>query len=212
MSVTEPSGPNARASSMLSRVKNLLLTPGAEWDRIAAEPATIRSLYTGWVLWLAATPALAGAVGMLIFARATFTTYGTWVRRAPIGEVVGGAIASYVASLLSVAALAFVIEQLSTNFGARKDRIASFKLAAYSLTAAWVAGVVFVLPNLRSLGQILGLYSAFLLYVGVPRLLGGDPDKRLTFTIVIIAAFIVIGLIATTLVSTFGGFGGLRLG
>lgn len=212
MSVIEPAPRGPDAAGMLTRVKNLLLTPGAEWDRIAAEPATVRSLYTRWVLWLAAIPAVAQAAGMLIFARATPSVYGTWINRAPLSQVIGGAVASYVMSLLSVAALALIIEQVAPNFGARKDRIASFKLAAYSLTAAWIAGVLFVLPNLRGLGQLLGLYSGFLLYVGVPRLVGGDPDKRLTYCIVVVAAFIVIGLIATTVVSAFGGFGGLRLG
>lgn len=197
---------------MLTRVKTLLLNPGPEWDRIAAEPATIRSLYTGWVLWLAAIPALAQTLGMLLFARATFTTYGTWVRKAPLSELIGGAVASYAVSLLSVAALAFVIEQTASNFGARKDRIASYKLAAYGLTAAWLAGVLFVLPNLRPVAQFAGLYSGFLLFVGTPRLMGGDPDKRLTYSIVVVAAFVVIGLIGTTIVGAFGGFGGLRLG
>ena len=45
-------------SRLLARVKNILLTPKTEWPVIAAEPASTASIYTGYILILAAVPTL----------------------------------------------------------------------------------------------------------------------------------------------------------
>jgi hypothetical protein len=51
--------------ALLDRVKGILLEPRAEWPKIAAEPATTQSLYTGWIMIFA-------AIGPLAFTRLTF--------------------------------------------------------------------------------------------------------------------------------------------
>jgi hypothetical protein len=51
--------PEARAA-LIERVKALLLTPKDEWPKIAAEPATIASLYSNYVIYLAAIPPQSG--------------------------------------------------------------------------------------------------------------------------------------------------------
>jgi len=48
----DPTG--AGTAGLVDRVKNILLTPQAEWDKIAAEPADLNKLYLGYVLPLAA--------------------------------------------------------------------------------------------------------------------------------------------------------------
>jgi hypothetical protein len=53
MTVIEPS---AASSDLVGRVKRLLLSPSTEWERIDAEPATIKGLYVGYVCILAAIP------------------------------------------------------------------------------------------------------------------------------------------------------------
>ena len=40
--------------TIIDRIKGILLDPRAEWPRIATEPATVQSLYTGWIMLLAA--------------------------------------------------------------------------------------------------------------------------------------------------------------
>ena len=44
--------------ALVDRVKNILLSPRTEWPVIDAEPATVASLYTGYIMPLAAIPAL----------------------------------------------------------------------------------------------------------------------------------------------------------
>jgi hypothetical protein len=64
MSDVEPGSP---ARSLIGRVLNLLLHPAETWDVIEAEPATIEGLYRGWVLPLAAIPAVCRALGLFGF-------------------------------------------------------------------------------------------------------------------------------------------------
>ena len=49
--------------NLADRAKAIVLTPKTEWLRADAEPATIRDIYTGYVMPLALIPALAGFVG-----------------------------------------------------------------------------------------------------------------------------------------------------
>src|SRR3546814_6606106 len=68
------------------------------------------------------------------------------------------------------------------------------KVAAYSATAAWVAGIFAIVPSLAML-SILGLYSLYLLYLGLPRLMKAPEEKALAYTAVTIVAAIVLAVI-----------------
>ena len=50
--------------SLVARVKAILLTPRTEWPVIEGEPATVASLYTGYIIPLAAIPAVASFIGL----------------------------------------------------------------------------------------------------------------------------------------------------
>jgi len=52
---------------LLQRVKNILFKPRLEWDLIAAEKNSFRSLFTGYVLPLALPGAVAAMIGWTAF-------------------------------------------------------------------------------------------------------------------------------------------------
>ncbi len=106
-----------------------------------------------------------------------------------------GAILSYVLSLVMVFVLGLVIDALAPSFGGEKNPLQAFKLAAYSSTAAWVAGIFGIFPALGILG-LLGLYSLYLLYIGLPKLMKSPADKSLGYTAVVVIVMIVCGIIA----------------
>src|SRR6185369_13148047 len=84
-----------------------------------------------------------------------------------------------------------LIDALAPTFGGRKDFIRAFKVAAYAPTAIWVAGVFSLLPVLSAL-TILGLYSLYLFYLGLPALMRTPPEKVIGYVLaVIVCAFIV---------------------
>ena len=184
---------------LLARVKGILLQPAREWDAIDREPATIGGLYAGYVAPLAAIPAICGLIGMLVFGLGMF---GVTIKP-PVGGAVVSAVVSYLLTLAGVFVLALIIEFLAPNFGGQKDRVQAFKVAAYSGTAGWVAGVLTLLPALSIIAALLGLYGLYLLYLGLPKLMKTPQDKALPYTAVVIIAaivvFLVIGLVTAPL-------------
>jgi len=67
-----------------------------------------------------------------------------------------------------------------------------------------------VLPGLRIL-TILGLYSLYLLYLGLPVLMKAPAEKAMGYTVVVIIAavvlFMLVGLVAGAVVSPVVGLG-----
>jgi hypothetical protein len=181
---------------LAERVKKILVTPKEEWEVIDREPATVGGLYTGYILPLAAIGPIAQAIGYSLFG-ITLPMVGTY--RTPVGSAVAGAVVSYVLMLVGLYFLAFVIDALAPSFDGTRSRIQALKVAAYSSTASWVAGIFALIPGLRVLG-ILGLYSLYLLYLGLPVLMKSPREKALGYTVVVIIAaivlFFLIGLVA----------------
>ncbi len=186
--------PEARAA-LIARARDLLLNPKEEWPKIAAEPATVGGIYSNYVVYLAAVPVLSTLIGSLLFG---YGVAGFTYRPSLFGAVTT-AILQYLVQLAGVYVFALIIEALAPRFGGEKDRIAAFKLAAYSATASWLAGVFYLLPFLHVLA-VLGLYSLYLLYTGVPILMRVPQDRALGFTGAIIAVGLVLGLILAALV------------
>ena len=186
--------------NLVERVKRILLTPREEWRVIDTEPATPASLYTGYIMPLAAIGPIAQVIGYSVFGVSFLgTTY-----RTPLGSAITGAIVTYALMLVGVFVLALVIDALAPSFGGTRNQIQALKVSAYSSTASWIAGVFAILPGLRVLG-ILGLYSLYLLYLGLPILMKSPEEKALGYTaLVVIAAivvFVLVSLVAGTLVA-----------
>jgi hypothetical protein len=88
--------------------------------------------------------------------------------------------------------LALIIDALAPSFGAQKNFMQALKVAAFSPTAAWLAGVFSIIPSLGIIGALLSLYSLYLLYVGLPTLMKPPADKAVPYLAVVIIATIVI--------------------
>ena len=178
------------------RVKNILLNPKQEWEVIDAEPTVPVELYKEYIMPLAAIGPVAGMLGATIFGY-RLPMMGTI--RAPIGQALASMVVTYLLTLGGVYVLALIIDALAPNFHGTKNQLQALKVAAYSSTASWVAGIFSLIPGLRWLG-VLGLYSLYLLYLGLPVLMKAPEDRAIAYTILVILAalvlFLVIGLVA----------------
>src|SRR3954471_15481575 len=99
MTVIEP---RATSPALVGRVKRLLLTPSAEWERIDAEPATIKGLYVGYVCILAAIPVIASLIGGQVFGHGALG----FSFKPNLFAAIVGAVVTYGLTLLSVFLLA----------------------------------------------------------------------------------------------------------
>lgn len=181
--------------NLVERVKNILLTPKEEWSRIEPEPATVQSLYVGYIMILAAI----GPVALLL-------------RSLAIGLPV--AIVSYVVALAVAYLMALIVDVLAPTFGGEKNFIQSLKLTAYSYTAAWIAGIFQLLGVLAGIiGLLAALYSFYTFYLGVPTMKKCPQDKAAGYTIVVVLCGIVLSVVlGGMLISMVAGTALLGLG
>jgi len=183
--------------NLVERVKRILLTPRPEWEVIDPEPTTTSGLYTGYIIPLAAIGPIAQLIGFSVLG--VRLPFGGGVYRTPIGSAISTAVVTYVLSLVSVYVLSLIIDALAPTFGGTKSPIQALKVAAYSSTAGWVAGIFSLIPGLRMLG-ILGLYSIYLLYLGLPILMKAPAERAAAYTALVVVAaivlFMVVGMVA----------------
>jgi hypothetical protein len=177
--------------NLVDRVKRILLSPGTEWQVIEAEPTTPAQLYTGYIVPLAAIGPIAQLIGYSVFG-ITVPLVGTY--RVPIGSALSSALVTYVLSLAATYVLALIIDGLAPTFNGQRSQIGALKVAAYSSTASWVAGIFYLIPGLRLL-TILGLYSLYLLYLGLPIVMKAPREKAVAYTAVVILAAIVLFMV-----------------
>jgi len=177
--------------NLVERVKGILLAPDSEWRTIAAEPDDATGLFANYVAYLAAVPAICGFIGTSIIGF-TIPTYGTF--RVDVLSGLMAAIFQFLLAFVVVYVVALIIDALAPTFSGTKNLPNALKLAAYSYTPAWLAGVFLLVPGLRFL-TILGLYGLYLLYKGLPVLMRSPPDKSFIYAAAVVACAIIIGLI-----------------
>lgn len=194
----QPSAPpplSAGSKPLVQRVRDLLVQPKPEWAVIDREPATVASLFTSYVMILAAIPPVAMAIGLFLFVPRG-NVYGVAIGLST-GSIVAGMVVQYLLGLLSVYVVALIIDALAPTFGSRKDQVQAMKVAAYYPTAVWVASILLLIPALGAIAALVGaIYSLYLLFVGLPILMKTPPDKAVAyFVVTLIAAIVVLGIV-----------------
>ena len=150
---------------LIQRAKNICLTPQTEWPVIAEENTPTAELITGYVLPLATVGAVAGLIGGSVVGQ-TLPFVGTY--RTPLATGLGVAILAVVMAVIACFVISAVINALAPTFGATKNSTQALKVAVYSFTPGWIAGVFQILPVLGVLGLLGALYGMYLLYLGLP--------------------------------------------
>jgi hypothetical protein len=176
--------------NLIERVKSILLSPREEWPKIAAETASVQSLYVGYIVILAAIGPIAMVVRSLV---------------SGFGIALPLAIGMYLLTLVAVSIVALIVDTLAPTFGGERNFVGSLKLVAYAYTAAWVAGIFRLIPVVGGIiGLLAAIYSIYTFYLGVPPVKKAPADKAVGYTIVVlicnILLFWVLGLVLLPMV------------
>jgi hypothetical protein len=199
--------PIESSGGLVERVKRILLEPKAEWPRIDSEQTSVGAIFRGWILILAAIPPIASFIGSLMFGYGVLgITYTP-----PVALALGTAVTQYLLGIASIFVLALVIDWLAPSFGGTRDRTQAVKVAAYSATAAWIAGIFMIMPSLAMLSVLVSLYSLYLLYLGLPRLMKAPEEKAIPYTVVTIIAAILLSMIAAAAIAPVTAMFGPRV-
>lgn len=192
-------------NKLIARAKAIITSPKTEWPIIAQEPTTPADLYKGYIIILAAIPAIAAFVkGSMIGT----DLYLVGRVRTGMGAGLVTMVISYVLALAGVYIVALIVDALAPSFGGQKDRTQALKAVAYSMTAGWVAGAAVILPWIGALVAIAGaLYGIYLLYLGLPHTMKAPQEKAVGYTVVVIIVAFVLQLIIASIVGLATGFG-----
>lgn len=178
------------ASGLVERVRAILLQPRPTWEKIEAEPATIEGLYRGYVVPLAAIIPLI----LFLWSVAISPIFGFGAPLMLVGALVD-LVVSYLIALAGVYVFAWIADQLASGFGATRGLLPAFKVGAYGMTAVWVSGLCLLVPIVGPLGVVAGgVYSIYLIHLGLRQLMKPAADKAAAYTAVTILA--TVGVVA----------------
>lgn len=188
--------------SIVDRAKNILMKPSDEWNVIAAEPATVGGLFTGYAapLLVAGLVANTLAVGLLGIGADSLGALG--IGSVGLTGALGMAAVGFVLSSAMLFIMAFLVNAVSPSFNGKSDLVQSMKLMTYASTPAWVAGII--APFIPGVGFLLSLagiaYVVYLIYMGLNPVLGVPQEKVAGFTVVTIIIYIVLSTILTVVI------------
>jgi len=186
--------------NIVDRVKGIILNPRKEWEVISQENTSSATLLTTYLIPLVLIPVIASFIG-----------YGLIGYRVPfIGHVAGiswglkWAVIMLISMMLGVYLSAFIIDFLATNFGAEKNFNKAFELVTYAYTPSLVAGVFYLLPSLRILTALAGLYGLYVLYLGLKPMMKSPEEKTTTYFVVsLIVVIVVYAILSSVLGAIF---------
>jgi hypothetical protein len=167
---------------LIDRVRGLLFVPRFAWANIARDPVDPTAVFT-YVAILAAIPAVARFIGGSLIGWYT-----------PILSGLLAALVNYLLAFAAVYAVALGINAMAPAFGAARSFPGALKLAAYSYTPLWLAGIFLLIPGLTFL-TILSLYGIYLLWTGLPIVMEVPSDRALPYAIAILVCALAVALV-----------------
>jgi len=184
-----------KSEFILSRAYGLLREPKKEWEQIRAEETTVPNILIGYVAPLAAIPPVCDLIGSTLFNR---------MLQVEPGDALVRAVITWVVTIALVYLLGFLINALADMFDAERDELSAHKIAAYSLTPAFLSGVFSLWPPLWWLSLFALAAMVFLMYRGLPILMKAPAEKALSYAATLTVAAAVSGIILFSLASCVG--------
>ena len=194
---------------VLNHVWGLIFHPVDEWKSIKEERCTIGKCYCSHVLFLSAIPAIAGYIG---------TTQVGWsfgageVHKLTAQSALQISIITYLTMLVAVFSIGKAIHWMGQTYGSKQTLPQAIALAAYAATPLWLVGFFFLYPMLW-VNMVVGLpalaYTVYLLYTGVPVMMGVSKERGFLFASAVLAVGLVmlVAVLAVTVILWSMGVG-----
>lgn len=182
---------------ILSRAYGLLREPAKEWAQIRDEQTTIAHILIGYVAPLAAIPPVCGVIGALVFGE----RIGETVMRPDIGAALVSAVVYWIVTVAMTGLFGLLINAAAPNFDADQNELAAQKVAAYSLTPAFLSGVFSLWPPLWWLSLFPLAATFFLMYRGLPILMKAPADRAVAYAATVTIAGLVAAIVMLALAS-----------
>jgi hypothetical protein len=176
---------------LIARIRKIVLTPRAEWPIIEAERTSVGRLYSRYVAPMAAFAAAMSFVRMAIVG--VTPPWGATIRTSVPSALVASVV-TFILGLFGLFLVGLIINMLAPAFSGDRDQRQALKTAAYALTPAWLGTALSFLP-LGSLLQLLaGLYGIYVLYLGLPVMMGIPRAKADGYAVAVVVCTILLGI------------------
>ncbi|MBS0385801.1 MAG: DUF1282 family protein [Proteobacteria bacterium] len=181
-----------KSEFILSRCYGLFRDPKEEWRQIRDEETTVPNILIGYVAPLAAIPPVCGVLGALMFQRQQLGS---------LDQELVSVVITWMVSVALVGFLGVLINVIAPNFDAEQNDLAAQKIAAYSMTPAFLSGVFSLLPWLWWVSLFALAAMVFLMYRGLPILMKAPEDRALGYAATVTIAVMVAGIVLFALSS-----------
>ncbi len=110
-----------------------------------------------------------------------------------IGPALAGAIIYYVVAIIGIIIFGYILNAFAPTFKSQQNQAQALKLVALASTPWLLAGIFYILPGwLWPLPMLAGLYGLYILYIGLPVLMGTPQDQQIVYLIVAAVIYFVI--------------------
>lgn len=169
---------------MWQKVYRLIVQPEKSWRAIKEESTEIKPLFTRYALPLMLLP-LASALIKVLLGRGPFITPSF------VWGILVSSLVNYILAAAALLLAGWLVSVIAQYFSSRAELAPALKLVVYSMTPIWLTSLFTVIPKMAGL-SILGLYSAYLVYAGIPVIMETPPEKHAAFAAAVIALGIFI--------------------
>lgn len=179
---------------MLNHMFGLLLQPRREWQHIGELPENALRRQIPYVIVLALLPALAWYFG---------TTQVGWSiggeqRRITSDSALSLVAVFYCTMVLAVIAVGYFIHWMAKTYGARSYPMKGMVIAGFTATPIFIAGVAGLYPLLWLdilLAMLAVAYAIYLLYTGIPIVMGVSEERGFLFASAIVTVSLVVAVL-----------------
>ena len=162
----------------LSRIAGMMLHPEAEWNAVARDMPGAAVLLRNFLLPLSLLTPVATTIGMLVFDTGWNAEYGYSLLRDRAPVI---AITTYVFEIVSVYLLAAIFYLFARTEGSSPGFLAALRVAVFGSIPLLLSGATLFIPFNVIISKVAMLYSFYLYYLGVSRLLGIRPSDATMF-------------------------------
>ena len=185
-------GMGAKMSGAFNEGLALIRDPIGYMTKNKGNSVPLNSLMINYVAMLALIPLVGRIIGDAIF-----------YHGGELGYAIAGSIVAYILDLISVFVVGIVIWKLAPTFSTATDQSKSTLMAAYVYTPIFFIGILNIIPVLGYLAILGLLYGIYILYKGLPILVGTPKDKTVGYVVaVLVVSFIIVFIIGLII----GGF------
>lgn len=194
---------------MLKYLAGLFQSPSDTWQSVHDQSLSIKDVYVPYLVLLAAIPAICIFLGG---SQVGWAIGDGDTTRLTTGSALMVGVATYAALLVGIFVLGFSIQWMSKTYGVEPKLGTCVAFAALIISPMMLAGVVAIYPSLwiyMVVFLVALAFSVYLLYGGLPIVLGITQEQGFVYSSAILTVGLVmfVALLGTTVVVWSNGMG-----